>query len=200
MSNGIDGKRPVHTEDVTTEITKNIKKAQAGLKKAGRKTVVGAAAATWAVSTGVGLISHLRISEDEAVKRALKEARLNKHEVSSIKANEKVGKYVVKFISLKRQAKYEYEFSKSGKLLREFVEYSHFPNPSKDQISKLEAQKIVSRDSKVRVPVINLGTFKYDYRRGTGTFELKFKLGHYRYEYVLLAPNGKIIKSEKKYV
>ena len=48
--------------------------------------------------------------------------------------------------------------------------------------------------------VIKKGTCKYEYEKNEGTYEVKFRSGKYKYDYEVLAPTGKVIEYEKKYV
>ena len=54
--------------------------------------------------------------------------------------------------------------------------------------------------SGIKLSVIKKGTCTYEYDDGKGTYEVKFQKGSWRYDYEVLAPVGKIIDYEMKYV
>ena len=80
------------------------------------------------------------------------------------------------------------------------VDYVYKHNYSKKKIGKLAAQKKVAKFSGIKLSVIKKGTVKFERDDGEGKYEVKFRKGNYRYDYDVLAPNGKIMEYERDYV
>jgi uncharacterized membrane protein YkoI len=142
-------------------------------------------------------------TEDDAVRIALKNAKLSKSQVHRLESEvEDNGKtYEIDFIRNSNNADYEYEISaKTGKILEKTIEYKYKHKKSNKKIGRKAARKKVAKASGIRYSVVRKGTCKYIKKRGEGKYIVKFKSGGYRYVYKLLARNGKIIKMEMELI
>ena len=140
------------------------------------------------------------MTKKEAVKKALKDAHTSKDKVYALEAELDDGKYEIEFTKKKNDAEYEYEISKSGRILEKSVDYVYKHSSSKNKIGKKAARKKVAKFSGIKYSIIKKGTCTYEYDDNEGTYEVKFKKGHYKYDYEVLAPTGKIIEYSKDYV
>ena len=135
------------------------------------------------------------ITMDEAINKALNDAKLTKSKVKYLEAELDNGKYEVEFTKKANNAEYEYKISKkSGNILRKEVEYVYKHNSSKKKIGKEAAREKVAKFSGFKLSTIKKGTCTYEYDDNEGTYEVKFKTSKYKYEYEVLAPTGKIIE------
>ena len=156
--------------------------------------IIAAAAGNTAFAAG-------KISESKAKSIALKDAGLKKSKVKGLEADYEDGKYEVEFTRKSNKAEYEFDISKTGRVLKKSVEYVYKHNSSKKKIGKEAARKKVSSFSGSKLATVKKGscTYEYDDDDSEGVYEISFKKGNYRYKYEVLAPNGKIIEWSKKY-
>ncbi len=140
------------------------------------------------------------ITKQQAVNKALKDAGTTKANVYALEAEKDDGKYEIEFKKKKNKAEYDYTISKSGTMLEKSVDYVYKHNYSKEKIGKLAAQKKVAKFSGIKFSVIKNGTCRFVKDDGEGKYIVKFRKGHYRYDYDVLAPNGKIMEYERDYV
>lgn len=139
------------------------------------------------------------VSSDEALKIALKNAKLRKSQVklADVDRDEDGNNYEIEFIKKKNGTKYDYEISsESGRVIEKSVEYKYKRNSSHKKIGKTAARKKVAKFSGISYKTIKAGTCYYEYDDGKGTYEIKFTKGNRRYDYEVLAPTGKIIEYE----
>ena len=110
------------------------------------------------------------------------------------------GNYEVEFKSKKKRNEYEYKIAVDSGIIKEAeAEYTHRLNTSKDRIGEEAALQRVVDFSGKSLSVVSSGTCRYKKDGLEWIYEVKFRSGHYKYEYDVLAPNGKIIETEKKY-
>lgn len=134
-------------------------------------------------------------SQKDAVNKALKDAGLTSSEVKRLEAEYDDGKYEIEFICKSDRTQYDYEISaSSGKILEKSVDIVYKHNYSNKKITKSAAQKAVARYSGIKLNTIKKGTCRYKRSDGEGKYVLNFKSGKYRYEFDVLAANGKIIE------
>ena len=148
----------------------------------------------------VATASAAGITKQSAVKKALKNAHLNKSQVKQLEVeyDKKSGKYEVEFIKKKNKAKYEYDISASkGVILEKSIDYKYRHNSSHHRIGKKAACKKAAKYTGFKLKTIKKGSCKYEYDDGEGTYEIKFRKGHYKYSIEILAPTGKVIEFEK---
>ena len=139
------------------------------------------------------------ITKDDALKIAMKNAKVTKSQIRNIELEyEKAkGKYEVEFTKKENKTEYSYEIKKSnGKILEKSVDYVVKRNTSKDKIGKTAAINKVAKFSGIKKSVIKKGTCKYVRDDGQGVYKIKFKHNGRRYDYEVLAPNGKILEYE----
>lgn len=165
-----------------------------------RRMLVAAMAVVMIVAMSAVSFAGSSITEDQAVNKALKNAKLTKGKVVALQSEYDDGNYEVEFIKSSNSAKYEYEYSKSGKLKKKSIEYAYTRNSSKDKIGKTAARKKAAKYTKISLKTVKKGTCRYEYDDGEGKYEVKFKKGKYRYEVDILAPTGKVIEYEKKLI
>ena len=137
-----------------------------------------------------------------ALNIALKNAGLSKSGVRIIEVEMDDGKSVeIEFIRLSNKAKYGYEIAvKDGRILEKSVDYKYKKSKSRKKIGKKKARKIVAKAAGKSYSVVKKGRCKYQYKKKCGKYEIKFRSGNYKYEYELLAKNGKIIEYEYEYI
>ncbi len=165
-----------------------------------RRVLAAALAVVMIVAMSAVSFAGSSISEKEAVKKALKSAKLSKSKVVRLQSEYDDGHYEVEFVKKSNGAKYEFEYSKSGKLRKKSIEYAYKHNSSKDKIGKTAARKKATKFTKVSLKAVKKGTCRYEYDDGEGKYELRFKKGSYKYEVDILAPTGKVIEFEKKLI
>jgi len=143
-----------------------------------------------------------KINETAALNIALKNAGLSKSGVRIIEVEMDDGKSVeIEFIRLSNKAKYGYEIAvKDGRILEKSVDYKYKKSKSRKKIGKKKARKIVAKAAGKSYSVVKKGRCKYQYKKKCGKYEIKFRSGNYKYEYELLAKNGKIIEYEYEYI
>ena len=142
------------------------------------------------------------LTEDDAVQNALKDAKLDVTQIKALEVemDSETNSYEIEFIQKSNKTEFDYEIAAdSGMILEKSVDYAYKHNKSKKKIGKTKARKIVAKASGVSLKAIKKGTCKYTYKK-QGKYELKFRSGNYKYEYELLAPNGKIIEYEYEYI
>ena len=88
---------------------------------------------------------------------------------------------------------------KTGRIVEKDVDFVYARNSSRAKIGKKAAITKVAKISGIARRIVKSGTCRYQYDDGKGTYEVKFITGNYKYEYELLAPNGKLIEISKKY-
>ena len=140
------------------------------------------------------------LTKNEAVNKALKNAKLSRSKVYALETETKAKKYEIEFIKKSNGAEYEYEISKSGTILKKSIEYKYKYNGSRSKIGKTAARKKVAKYTGVKLSTVKKGSCVYEYDYGEGIYEIKFRKGHYKYDCEVLAPTGKIIDFERKYV
>lgn len=135
-------------------------------------------------------------SGSDALKVALKNAKLKKSQVKLIEYDydDEDNSYEVEFVKKSNNAEYSYEISKSGKIREKSVDYRYTRNSSKKKIGKTAARKKVAKFSGISLKTVKNGTCYYEYDDGKGVYEIKFTKGSRIYEYDVLAPTGKIIE------
>ncbi|GEM_PF-1863350 len=143
------------------------------------------------------------VSEDAAVKKALKDANTSASKVKNLEVElDDNGKaYEIEFVKKSSRTEYSYEIAVSdGLILEKSVDYVYKHNKSKKKIGKKKARKIVAKKSGVSLKTIKKGTCKYKYKHKEGKYTLKFRTSKYKYEYELLAPNGKVMEYDYEFI
>ena len=141
------------------------------------------------------------VTKAEAKKIALKDSNLTASQIKNYEIEKEGKKWEIEFTKKKNKAEYDYKISAtSGKVLEKSVDYVYKKNKSKKKIGKAAAQKKVAAFSKIKLSIIKKGTVKFERDDGQGEYSVKFKKGHYKYDYTVLAPTGKIIEFERDYV
>lgn len=167
-----------------------------------KKMITAAALIVVTLMMSVTSFAGSSITEKEAVKIALKSAGLGRAQVTRLESEYEHGKYEVEFVRRSNKAEYEFDLSKTGRILEKSVDYRYKKDHSHDKIGKAEARKKVAKFSGISLKVIKTGTcvYEYDDDDREGTYEVKFRRGSYKYDYEVLAPTGKVIEYSKKYV
>ena len=141
------------------------------------------------------------ITKGAALNIALKNAGLSKSKVRIIEVDVEKGSVEIEFVRLSNKAKYEYEIAtKDGRILEKSVDFKYKKSKSKKKIGKKKARKIVAKAVGKSYNVVKKGSCKYQYKKKCGKYEVKFRSGNYKYEYELLAKNGKIVEYEYEYI
>ncbi len=137
------------------------------------------------------------IGKDEALSIALRDAGLSKGKVCKIETEQGKKCLEVEFTKKSTRTEYDYSIAKNGgAILEKSVEYNYKSSSSKAKIGKKAALKKVAKHSGIKLSVIKKGTCTYKYRKNEGTYKVTFHYKGYRYEYKLLAPNGKVLEWE----
>lgn len=143
------------------------------------------------------------ISSNTALNTALKNAGQKKSQVRNIDVeyDKKHGVYEVEFTKRSNGKEFDYEISgSSGKIVKKAIEYKYKRNSSHKKIGKKAARQKVAKFTGISYKIICKGTCTYEYDDGEGTYEIKFKDGGRKYDFDLLAPNGKIKEYEWKVI
>ena len=141
------------------------------------------------------------ISSTRAKKIALADAGLSKSQVKRLEVESDGKYYEVEFVKTKTGTKYEYDIAKAGGKIREkSAEIPYKRNSSKKKVGKTAVLKRVAKASGIKKSIVNKGTCKYRYKKGQGTYEVKFRHNGRAYEYEVLAPTNKIIEWEISYL
>ena len=142
------------------------------------------------------------LSKDGALKTVLKDAGLKKSQIKSLEIDYDDDDHVydIEFKGKKNKNEYEYEITKSGRILEKEVDYKYKKSKSKKKIGKAKAQKKAAKHAGVSLKNVKKGTCKYTYKKHQGKYKIKFRSKGYKYEYEILAPNGKIIEMEYEYL
>lgn len=141
------------------------------------------------------------VTKSEAKKIALKDSKLKTSQIKHYEVEKDDGMWEIEFTKKSNKAEYTYEISaKSGRIYDKDVDYAYKHNYSKKKIGKTSAMKKVAKFSKIKYSIVKKGTCKYVRDDGQGEYKVKFKKGHHRYTYTVLAPTGKVIEFERHYV
>ena len=138
------------------------------------------------------------ISTNEAINKALKNAKLTKSKVVALEAEYDDGKYEIEFIKSSNGAEYSFEYSKSGKLLEKSVDYNRTPNYGAKKLSKTQARNKVASFGGFKKATVNKGSCVYTRDDGQKVYEIHFNTTNYRYEYEVHARTGKIMEYSKE--
>ncbi len=140
------------------------------------------------------------LTPKQAQRKALKDAGLKRSQVCNMETELDGSNYEVEFETKKKHNEYDYGIEASTGIIREAdVEYTHRRNTSKKRIGKDAALRKVADFSGKSLSVVSSGTCRYKKDGAEWIYEVKFRSGHYKYEYDVLAPTGKIIGMEKDY-
>ena len=141
-------------------------------------------------------------SNSAAQKIALKNAKLSKSQVKSIrvKYDSEDGDYDVKFIKKSNGSKYDFEIRKSnGRIFEKSIDYKYKRSTSRKKVGTATAQKTAAKKAGVKLGVVKNGRCKYEYDDGEGIYEVSFKKGKYKYDIDIQAPTGKVIDYSWEY-
>lgn len=141
-------------------------------------------------------------SNAAAQKIALKNAKLSKSQVKSIKVkyDREDGTYDVKYIRKSNGSKFDYEIRKSnGRILEKSIDYKYKRNTSKKKVGTAAAQKRAAKAAKVKLNTVKKGRCKYEYDDGEGIYEVTFKNGKYKYDIDIQAATGYLIDYSWEY-
>ena len=164
-----------------------------------RKMMLGVLALILVLTMGTGAFA-ATLTPKQAKAKALKDAGLKASKICKYECELDKGQYDIEFETKKKHHEYDYAISASTGIIEEMsVEYTHKLNTSKDKIGKEAALKKVADFSGKKLSVVSSGTCKYKKDGREWIYEVKFRSGHYKYEYDVLAPTGKIIEREKDY-
>ena len=123
-----------------------------------RKITVLLLALTLILTTGVTSFAGSKITEKQAISKALKNAGLSKSKVRALEAEYEDGKYEIEFVRKSNKAEYSYEYSKSGRLLEKSIDYRYKKNSSKEKIGKSEARKKAAAYTGVKLSIVKKGS------------------------------------------
>ncbi|EHJ57339.1 hypothetical protein HMPREF9318_01762 [Streptococcus urinalis FB127-CNA-2] len=140
------------------------------------------------------------ISEDKATSIALKDAKLNKKEVSnlSVKQDEDDGNstYEIDFNTKKKS--YDYTINaKDGKIIEKSTDTKGLASTkdlTKKSISQDKAKEIALKDADVSEKETSMMTVKKDMEDATSTYEIEFTVNNKEYDYTINAKTGDIIE------
>jgi uncharacterized membrane protein YkoI len=159
------------------------------------------AALAMVMTMSVTVFAEVVNSKDAALDRALRNADLKRSQVehTEVEYDKKDGVYEVEFTKISSGTEYGYEILEgSDKIVKKSVEIKYKNNSSHKKIGKKAARKKVAKYSGISYKVIKKGTCRYEYDDGKGCYEIKFTKGSRKYDYEVLAPNGKVIEYEWK--
>ena len=160
-------------------------------------------AAVLVLTAGMGVFAAAQtqdLTRREALQAALADAGLKRSQVRSVEAEKERNTWEIEFIRKRRHTEYDYKIAAASGLVKKAeAEYRHALNTSTERIGKKAAQKAVADFSGFSLKTVRSGSCKYKKDGREWIYQIKFRKGHYRYEYEVLAPTGKIIETEKKY-
>ena len=139
------------------------------------------------------------ITPAKAKELALKDAGLTASQICKLAIEkEDKGSCEVEFVQRSTGTKYEYEFSKSGKMTEREISYVCKAVKSRKKIGKKKARKIAAKATGVKYSKVKKGCVRYTLKKGVGKYKIKFRKGKRSYKLVLLAKTGQIIQYEVK--
>ena len=138
----------------------------------------------------------------EAYDKALKDAGLTKSDVKRVEKefDREDQIFEIEFTRKGTKIEYDYEISKSGKILEKSVDYNRARVKGKKKLTKSQAVAKLAKFSGIKKSVINEGKIRLEKDDGQWQYEIKFKKGGYRYEYDVHARTGKILEYSRKAV
>ncbi|MBA2795712.1 PepSY domain-containing protein [Streptococcus porcinus] len=141
-----------------------------------------------------------KISKDKATTIALKDAKLNKKDVSNlqIKSDKEDGKatYEIDFDTNKKE--YDYTVNaQTGKIIKKSTDakgLSGAKDLTKESISQDKAKSIALEDANVKEKNTSMMSIKKDMEDATSTYDVKFTANNVEYDYTINAKTGEIIE------
>lgn len=134
----------------------------------------------------------------DAINKALKNAKLTQSKVVALESDYDDGKYEVEFIKKSNGVEYSYEYSSTGKLIEKSVDYNRAPNYGAKKISKSTAISKVAKAGGFKKSTVSKGYCRLTNDDGQRIYEINFNTSNYRYEYDVHARTGKILEYSKE--
>ena len=133
-----------------------------------------------------------------AYQTALKDAGLTKQQVKNVEKEYDDGRYEIGFTKKGTRIEYEYEISKSGKIIEKTVDYNRKRVKGAKKLTENQAISKVSKFSGIKSSFINNGRVRLERDDGQWIYEIKFSKGNIRYDYEVHARTGKILEYSRK--
>lgn len=137
-------------------------------------------------------------NQEAAIAAALKEAKVEKSEVTGIEAEAEDGRYDVEFIKTSNGAEYSFEFDGNGKLLEKSVDYNRMPEAGEAKLSKDDAVTAAADFLKIDRAKVAAGYVGQDSDDGEVIFEISFSTDNWNYEVELSGVSGKVLEWSKE--
>ncbi|MDO4870089.1 MAG: hypothetical protein Q4A65_07410 [Bacillota bacterium] len=137
------------------------------------------------------------ITEEDAYNAVVLDSGVDPANVVLIESEFDDTSYEIEFIDSATGTDYSYEvMAASGNIVEKSVEFKVKKNTSKKKIGKKKARKIAANHSGISYKVVKKGKCKFEREHKQGKYEVKFRANGYKYDYEILAPNGKIKEYE----
>lgn len=145
-----------------------------------------------------GSVLAASVTSDQAVARAIKDAKLKRSKICALEVEYDDGEYEIEFKRKSDRSEYDYTISAgSGKILEANVDYKHRIDRSRNKIGKKAARKKAAKYVGCKLAKVKRGSCRYKKDGGEWIYKIKFKSGSYYHEIEVLAPTGKIVEAEK---
>ena len=143
-------------------------------------------------------VGQTKISMTKAFNIALEDAGLKKSEVKNVEKDYDDGKYEIEFRKVGTKRDYDYEISKTGKILEKSVDYNRARNTEKKKLTKEDAINKVVDFSGFKKSTVKNGTVTLEKDDGQWVYEVRFDTKSYHYEYDVHGRTGKILEYSKE--
>ena len=145
-----------------------------------------------------GSVLAASVTSDQAVNRAVKDAKLKKSNICALEVECDEGEYEIEFKRKSDRSEYDYKIAAaSGKILEASADYKHRINRSKAKIGKRAAQKKAARYAGCKLGTVRKGSCRYKRDGREWVYKIRFKSAGYYHEIEVLAPTGKVVEAEK---
>ena len=149
---------------------------------------------------GTASVNSSKITKQEALNVALKDAGLSKAEVKYIENEYDEGTYEIEFTKKGSRTEYDYEISKRGKILEKSVDYNRAKNYGKKKLTKSDAIDKVASFSGIKKSTIKKGYTYLEKEDGEWVWNVEFDTAKYYYEYEVHANTGKILEFSRELI
>lgn len=162
-----------------------------------RKVVTLTLAAVMVVSSGAAVFGASYISEDKAIKKALKNAGTTESAVWDLDCEREGSAYEIEF--MKGSKEYSYEISAINGFIREKTVEYRYVHSSGNRIGKNAAKAKALKFAGVKASSVKYINCFYDYDDGKEIYEVKFRKGNFVYECEVNARSGKMVEYSREY-
>ena len=145
-----------------------------------------------------GSVMAASVTSDQAVARAIKDAKLKRSKICALEVEYDEGEYEIEFKRRSDRSEFDYTISAaSGRIIEASADYRHRINSSRAKIGKRAAQKKAAKYAGCKLANVRRGSCRYKRDGREWIYEIRFKSAGYYHEIEVLAPTGKVVEAEK---